>query len=265
MAATVAGRLEGKVAIVTGASTGIGRATFELFARAGAKVVGASRTQSKLDEALAEVESAGGTGVVVAADLSQDEGAERVVHTAVESFGGVDVLVSNAGVGYSYKEVRPLSMEPLVDTPLEEWDHVMAINLNSVVYMARRVIPEMRRRGGGSIINVASIWGLTGALDAHTYTAAKGAIINLSRSLAVAHGREAIRSNALCPGFIDTPMIAPVIDALNDEDYALTWNPMGRTGTPQEIAYAALFLASDESSYCNGSVMVIDGGTTAVW
>jgi NAD(P)-dependent dehydrogenase (short-subunit alcohol dehydrogenase family) len=265
MTATVAGRLEGKVAVVTGASTGIGRATFELFARAGAQVVGASRTQARLDETLAAVESAGGTGVVVAADLSQDAGAERVVQTAVESFGGIDILVSNAGVGYSYKAVRPLSMEPLVDTPLEEWDHVMGINLNSVVYMARRVIPEMRRRGGGSIINVASIWGLTGAQDAHAYTTAKGAIVNLSRSLAVAHGRESIRANALCPGFIDTPMIAPVHDALNDKDYALTWNPMGRTGTPQEIAYAALFLASDESSYCNGSVMVVDGGTTAVW
>ena len=265
MAGSVEGRLEGKVAVVTGASTGIGRAIFEMFARAGASVVGASRTQSRLDEALAAVQAEGGTGVVVAADLSTDEGAGSVVDTAVERFGGIDVLVNNAGVGYSYKDVRPKSMNALVDTPVEEWNHVMDINLNSVAYMARRVIPEMRKRGGGSIINVASIWGLTGALDAHAYTTAKGAIVNLSRSLAVAHGREGIRTNALCPGFIDTPMIAPVVGALNDPEYALTWNPMGRTGTPDEIAYAALFLASDESSYANGSVMVIDGGTTAVW
>ena len=175
------------------------------------------------------------------------------------------VVLFNAGVGYSLKETRPLSMEALVDTPLEEWAHVLGINLNSVAYMARRAIPEMRKRDGGSIVNVASIWGLTGAEDAHAYTTAKGAVINLSRSLAVAHGKERIRTNALCPGFIDTPMIAPVVGALNDPDYAPTWNPMGRTGTPDEIAYAALFLASDESSYCNGSVMVIDGGTTAVW
>jgi len=265
MAATVAGRLEDKVAIVTGASTGIGRATFELFARAGAKVVGAARTQSKLDEALGAVTEAGGEGVVVSADLSSDDDVARVIQTAVDTYGGIDVLVNNAGVGYSYKEVRPQSMEPLVDTPIEEWQHVLGINLNSVAYMSRRAIPEMRKRGAGSIVNVASIWGLTGALDAHAYTTAKGAVVNLSRSLAVAHGAENIRTNALCPGFIDTPMIAPVVDALNDPAYAPTWNPMGRTGTSEEIAYAALFLASDESSYCNGSVIVIDGGTTAVW
>jgi NAD(P)-dependent dehydrogenase (short-subunit alcohol dehydrogenase family) len=258
-------RLEGKVAIVTGASTGIGRATFELFAREGAQVVGAARTQSKLDEALAAVEQQGGKGVVVAADLSKDEDAGRVIDAAVGTFGGLDVLVNNAGVGYSYGEVRPGSMAALADAPLEEWHHVMGINLNSVVFMCRRAIPELRKRGGGSIVNVASIWGLSGAADAHAYTTAKGGIINLSRSLAVAYGRENIRTNALCPGFIDTPMIAPVVGALNEENYAYTWNPLGRTGRPEEIAYGALFLASDEASYCNGTAMVIDGGTLAMW
>lgn len=259
------GRLDGKVAIVTGASTGIGRAIFELFAREGAQVVGAARTQSKLDEALAAVEQNGGKGLVVSADLSKDEDAGRVFEAAVGEFGGVDVVVNNAGVGYSYGEVYEGSMAPLADAPLDAWDHVMGINLGSVVYMSRRAIPEMRKRGGGSIVNVASIWGVTGAADAHAYTTAKGAIVNLSRSLAVAYGRENIRTNALCPGFIDTPMIAPVVGALNDADYAFTWNPMGRTGTPYEIATGALFLASDEASYCNGSVLLIDGGTTAKW
>jgi meso-butanediol dehydrogenase/(S,S)-butanediol dehydrogenase/diacetyl reductase len=262
---TLAGRLDGKVAVITGASTGIGRAVFEMFAAAGAKVVGAARTQSRLDDALAAVHAAGGTGITVAADLADDGDAGRVIDAAVAEYGGIDILVNNAGVGYSYKETRPLSMEALVDTPLEEWNHVLGINLNSVAYMSRRAIPVMRERGSGSIVNVASIWGLTGAVDAHAYTTAKGAVINLSRSLAVAYGKEGIRTNALCPGFIDTPMIAPVVGALNDPDYAPTWNPMGRTGTPDEIAYAALFLGSDESSYCNGSVMVVDGGTTAVW
>ena len=160
-------RLEGKVAIVTGATTGIGRATFELFARHGALVVGAARTQSKLDEALAAVEQQGGKGVVVAADLSRDEDAGRVIDTAVREFGGLDVVINNAGVGYSYKNVREKSMEPLVDTPLEEWDHVMGINLGSVVYMCRRAIPEMRKRRAGYIVNVASIWALAGAADPH--------------------------------------------------------------------------------------------------
>ena len=262
---TLNGRLEGKVAVVTGASTGIGRAIFELFAREGAMVVGAARTQSKLDEALAAVQQLGGKAAVVSADLSKDEDAGRVMDTAVREFGGVDVLVNNAGVGYSYGEVRPGSMAALADAPLEEWDHVMDINLGSVVHMSRRAIWEMRKRGGGSIVNVASIWGVTGAADAHAYTAAKGAIVNLSRSLAVAYGRENIRTNALCPGFIDTPMIAPVVGALNAEDYAYTWNPMGRTGRPEEIATGALFLASDEASYCNGSILLIDGGSTAMW
>jgi NAD(P)-dependent dehydrogenase (short-subunit alcohol dehydrogenase family) len=262
---TVAGRLEGKVAVVTGASTGIGRAIFEMFAEAGAFVVGASRTQSKLDEALATIEKAGGHGAVVAADLSKDADAAKVIATAVSEAGGLDVVVNNAGVGYSYKEVRPKSMEPVADTPAEDWEHVMGINLNSVAFVARHAIPELRKRGGGSIINVASIWGLGGAADAHAYTAAKGAIVNLSRSMAVAYGPENIRTNALCPGFIDTPMIAPVHDALNDPEYAPTWNPLGRTGRPEEIAYGALWLASDESSYCNGSTFVIDGGTNAMW
>ncbi len=261
----LAGRLEGKVAVITGASTGIGRSAFEMFAAAGAKVVGAARTQSKLDDALRAVEQQGGKGVVVSADLAKDEDAARVVEAAVSNFGGLDVLVNNAGVGYSYKGVREKSMESLVDTPPEDWDHVMGINLGSVVHMTRHAIPEMRKRGAGSIVNVASIWGVTGAQDAHAYTTAKGAIVNLSRSLAVAHGRENVRTNALCPGFIDTPMISPVVGALNEPDYAYTWNPMGRTGTPEEIAYAALFLASDEASYCNGCVMLVDGGTTASW
>jgi NAD(P)-dependent dehydrogenase (short-subunit alcohol dehydrogenase family) len=265
MTASVAHRLQDKVAIVTGATTGIGRAVFDMFADAGAKVVGGARTQANLDEAVQAATARGGEATGVTADLSKDEDAAKLVEAALDTYGRVDVLVNNAGVGYSLKDTRPLSMEAIDTAPLEEWDHVMAINLGSVVSMSRHAVPAMRRNGAGSIVNVASIWGICGAADAHAYTTAKGAIVNLSRSMAVAYGPEGIRTNALCPGFIDTPMIASVVGALNDPEYAPTWNPMGRTGRPEEIAYGALFLASDEASYANGSVIVIDGGTTAVW
>jgi NAD(P)-dependent dehydrogenase (short-subunit alcohol dehydrogenase family) len=265
MNSAVASRLQDKVAIVTGATTGIGRAIFDMFADAGASVVGSARTEARLDEAVAGVRERGGEATAVVADVSREEDVARLVDAALETYGRLDILVNNAGVGYSLKDLRPLSMEAIDKAPLDEWNYVMDINLGSVVLTSRQAIPAMRRTGAGSIVNVASIWGLTGAADAHAYTTAKGAIINLSRSMAVAYGPEGIRTNALCPGFIDTPMIAPVVDALNDPEYAPTWNPMGRTGRPEEIAYGALFLASDEASYANGSVFVIDGGTTAVW
>jgi NAD(P)-dependent dehydrogenase (short-subunit alcohol dehydrogenase family) len=180
-----------------------------------------------------------------------------------KAFGGVDVLVNNAGVGYSYKDVRPGSMDTLADASAEDWEHVMGINLGSVVNCSRHGIAAMRRRGGGSIVNLSSILGLVGNPDAHAYTTAKGAIINLTRSLATTHARENIRANTVCPGYIDTPMVAAYVDYLNSEEYRYQWNPSGRTGKSEEIANGVLFLASDEASYCNGAVLVIDGGALA--
>ena len=256
-------RLKGKVALITGAGTGVGRASMKLFAAEGAKVVGVSRTKSNLDESLMQVEAAGGEGHVVAADLSKPEGAEKAMAEAIKTYGRVDILVNSAGVGYSWLEKSPGSMGPVDDTTPEKWAEVMAINLDSVFHMCRLAIPQMKKQGGGSIVNVTSISGFQGLPVAHTYTAAKGAAINLTRSLAITYCGDNIRVNCIAPGFIDTPMVANVMGLFNDPAMADRLTPMKRPGTPEEMAFGCLYLASDEASYCQGTVLVIDGGTTA--
>ena len=259
----MAGRLEGKTAVVTGASTGIGKAVMQRFCREGASVVGVARTQARLEEARQEIEAEGGKVVGVPADLSTDEGAATAIDAATSEFGGLDILVNNAGVGYAYRATRPSSMEPIADAPLEDWDHVMSINLGSVVYCTRRAVQTFRERGGGAIVNIASVLGFRGQPDAHAYTTAKGGIINLTRSVAITYAKENIRCNVLCPGYIETPMVEEYRELLSSEDYRWQWNPMGRMGQADEIANGVLFLASDEASYTNGAVLTIDGGMTA--
>jgi NAD(P)-dependent dehydrogenase (short-subunit alcohol dehydrogenase family) len=257
------GRLSGKVAVITGASTGIGRATFELFAREGAKVVGAARTKSTLEEVLAAVESAGGTGMMVAGDLSLDGNGEALIDAAVSGYGQVDIVVNNAGVGWAFGLENPGTMAKLAEISTDAWRQVLAINLDSYFFVTRAALRHMTARGCGSIVNVGSMGGVTGLYDSHTYTAAKGAIVNLTRSLAIAYIGEGVRTNCVCPGFVDTPMIAPVMSAFDDPTVARSLTPIARAAAPAEIAPANLFFASDESSYCNGSVLVVDGGCTA--
>jgi NAD(P)-dependent dehydrogenase (short-subunit alcohol dehydrogenase family) len=256
--------MTGKTVVVTGASTGLGKASMATLAREGANIVASARTKDKLEAAVAEITAAGGSAIAVAADMSDDAQVGKVIDAAVAEFGRVDALVNNAGVGYGYRAVRPNSMLPIVESPLDEWEHVMGINLNSVVFASRRALPIMIEQGSGSIVNVASILGMVGHHDAHAYTTAKGAIINLTRSMAKTYGPLNIRSNVLAPGFIDTPMIAEYTEYLNAEETRNSWGcPMGRTGTPDEIANAVLYLTSDLSSYTNGLVMAVDGGFTA--
>ncbi|MBM4226880.1 MAG: SDR family oxidoreductase [Gammaproteobacteria bacterium] len=259
----MAGRLKDKVAIITGAGTGIGRACFELFAAEGAKVMGVSRTQSNLDEALAAVQASGGEGQVLARDLSQAQSADDIVAATLAAYGRVDILVHSASVGWSWGEKSPGSMSPLAETPVDKWQEVIGLNLNAAAFIDRAVLIQMLKQGKGSIVNVASISGMLGMPTAHPYCAAKGGVINLTRALAATYAKQGIRANAVCPGYTDTPMIASVMGLFDDAAVAEQITPMARAGTPLEMAYGCLYLASDEASYCNGTILVIDGGTSA--
>jgi NAD(P)-dependent dehydrogenase (short-subunit alcohol dehydrogenase family) len=257
------GRVDNKVAVITGGGTGIGKACAELFAREGAKVFLIGRTKSKVDDVASQLEAKGYEAGSAAADLSDFESSRAAFQAAIDKFGRVDILVNNAGVGYSWQEVSPGSMADTVTCEPEKWREVMRINLDSVFNMSKLAIPVMQKQGGGAIVNVASIWGMLGAEDAHAYTASKGAIINYTRSLCVTYAKDNIRTNALCPGFVDTNMIKAVMHWFDDPTTAAAVSPARRAGRPEEIAYAALFLGSDEGSFCNGTALVADGGTTA--
>jgi NAD(P)-dependent dehydrogenase (short-subunit alcohol dehydrogenase family) len=258
------GRLEDKVAVITGASSGIGRATMELFGREGAKVVGTARTESKLQEGLDAVAAAGGEGIVVPADLEDPSSADRIANAAIERFGRIDLLVNNAGVGWQYGLDHPGTMAGIHEASLENWrDIIGGVDLEGYFTMIRASLPGMIERGSGAIVNIASMAGVTGLYDAHAYTAAKGALVNLSRSMAITYIKQGVRTNSVCPGFVDTPMIAPVISVFDDAATAAALSPMGRPARPDEIANAVLFLASDDASYVNGATLVVDGGCTA--
>ncbi len=258
------GRLADKVAIITGASSGIGGQTMELFGREGAKVVGTARSEDKLNEPLEAATAAGGEGIVVPADLEDPSTPDRVVQAALDEYGRVDILVSNAGVGWQYGIDHPGTMAGVHEATVENWRAIIGgVDLEGYFTMIHAVLPKMLEAGSGSIVNVSSMAGITGLYDAHAYTAAKGAILNLSRSMAISYVKQGVRTNTVCPGFVDTPMIAPVVGAFDDPTVAATLVPMARPAQPEEIAHAILFLASDEASYVNGAMLVVDGGCTA--
>ena len=205
------------------------------------------------------VKQAGGAMVFAQADVSSAKDCENVVRAAMSTYGRIDILYNNAGVGFS----SPLSMGDILNTPEEDWDRVLAINLKSMFLMCKYAIPEMIKTGGGSIVNTASIAALIGSEAAHAYTASKGGMIALGRALAVEFGPRNIRVNMICPGAIDTPMIAPVVDPLKKAGQAFMTSPIRRLGTPEDIANCALYLASDESTFVTGATFVVDGGFIA--
>jgi NAD(P)-dependent dehydrogenase (short-subunit alcohol dehydrogenase family) len=258
------GRVAGKVAVITGASSGIGRASLELFGREGAKVVGTARREEKLNEALGAITSAGGEGIVIAADLEDDATADRVVKAAIDEYGRIDILVCNAGVGWQYGEEHPGTMAGVHEASLENWrDVIGGVDLEGYFTMIHAALPHMLKQESGAIVNVASMAGVTGLYDAHAYTAAKGAIVNLTKSMAITYAKQGVRTNSVCPGFIDTPLIEPAIDLFKDDATRWAMVPMGRAGVPEEIANAILFLGSDEASYVTGSALLVDGGSTS--
>jgi NAD(P)-dependent dehydrogenase (short-subunit alcohol dehydrogenase family) len=245
----------------------MGRACMELFAREGATVVGSGRRPEPLEETRRLVESAGGTVAVLQADVSDEAQAHGLVDTAVERFGRVDVVVNNAGMGgAAYRMLRDGGMEAIADTPTEHWHELQRNNLDSVFFMCTAAVAAMRTSGGGAIVNVSSISATRGMQTAHAYAVMKAGIENMTRQMAVRYAREGIRTNCISPGSTDTPMMAgsPVMSLLSEDNPdRFSLNPMGRAGTPQEMAYGCLFLASDEASYVNGIVLPIDGGSLA--
>lgn len=252
-------RLQGKAALVTGAGVGIGRATACLFASEGAAVGVLDRDKAAADETVQTITGRGGNAITLQSDVTQEQEAIAAVAAVEAAFGGLDVLVNNAGV------IGRGTVETTTET---EWRRVLDVNLTGVFLMSKAAVPALRRRGGGSIINVSSAAGLAAWYDQAAYDASKGAVVNLTRSMALDLAEDTIRANCLVPAHVITPMSENFIADGGDEARAarertLAAIPLGRFCQPEEIAFGALFLASDESSYATGSCVVLDGGYLA--
>ena len=251
------GRLEGKVAIITGAASGIGRATSLLFASEGAAVVITDINQSGGQAVADEIARSGGRSAFEPGDVTRSADCQRVIARAAREFGGIHILFNNAGI------IRRASVVELSET---DWDRVMAVNVKAIFLMSREAIPAMEKNAGGSVINTASGWGLAGGARAAVYCASKGAVVLLTKAMAIDHGPK-IRVNCICPGDTDTAMLRNEAEQLQQpSDQFLAEGakrPLGRVGKPEEIAQAALYLASDASSFVTGTALVVDGGGLA--
>ncbi len=247
-------RLDGKVAFISGGSRGQGAAEARLFATEGASVVMGDILEDEGRRLEAEINESGGRALFVRLDAASESDWQNAIGQTVQTFGKLDVLVNNAAI---YSRV------PIEHTSEEEWDSIMAVNARGVFLGTKHSIPEMRRSGGGSIVNISSTAGLLGSARGSAYGASKGAVRLLTKSTAVQHAGEGIRANSIHPGPIDTDMIADNIGTPAGRAQSEARVPLGRIGSVEDVAYGALFLASDESSYMTGSELVIDGGATA--
>jgi len=251
-------RLQDKVCIITGAGSGMGRVASALFAREGARVVVAEVNAAAGEETVAQVRAAGGEARFVRTDVTQEDDCRALVETTLRECGRLDVLYNNAGIFLEQDH-------SVVDTPVDVWERVQSVNVRGVYLCSKFAIPAMLDSGGGSVVNVASFVALVGcSVPQDSYTASKGAVIALTKSLAVQFGPRGVRSNAICPGPIETPLMTawlltdPAAKALR-----LARIPMGRFGKAEDVASLALYLASDESTWMNGAALVLDGGITA--
>ena len=252
-------RFDEKTAVVTGAATGIGQAVALAFAKEGANVVLVDVNRKAAAATLESIEVAGGKGIVVLADVSSGADAQRIADEAVATYGKIDYLVASAGI-QTYGTV--------VDTDEEVWDRTLAVNLKGIYLAAKYCIPQMIKGGGGAIVNVASVQGLMSQPNVAAYAASKGAIIAMTRTMALDHAKDNVRVNSLCPGSIDTPLLRFAADTFSPEDpegAIADWgklHALGRVGRPSEMADVALFLVSDAASFMTGATVVADGGLT---
>ena len=247
-------RVAGKVALISGGAGGIGSATARLLAKEGAAVIIGDILEDEGRAAEAQIAETGGKALFVNLDVTSEDSWRNAVQSAVASFGRLDILVNNAGVS---------QRGGVEETTSEAWDKVMDINVKGVFLGTQAVIPEMRKAGGGSIINISSIYGLVGSGGSAGYHASKGAVRIFNKSTAIQYASENIRANSVHPGFIDTPMTRAHHDNPNIHEERVAKTPIGRMGRPEDIAAGILYLASDESSFVTGSELVIDGGMTA--
>jgi NAD(P)-dependent dehydrogenase (short-subunit alcohol dehydrogenase family) len=251
-------RLEKKVALVTGGGTGIGRACALAFAREGAQVAVAGRREQPLAGVVREIERAGGQAAAVPFDVTNAASVTRAIASTVERFGALHILVNNAG---------DLLVADVEGTSESEWDHIMAVNLKGTFLVSKAALPELRRAGGGAIINIASILGIVAMKNRAAYTASKGGVIALTKSMALDHAKDRIRVNCICPTIVETELVESLFSSQPDPEAARQARrdmlPIGRLGKPEDVAHLAVYLASDESSFVTGAALPLDGGLTA--
>ena len=249
-------RLKGKTALITGAGSGMGRLAAQMFAREGARIVAADVIEGSLSETVASVEAEGGSITAVAMDVTDAGSVQAAIAAGVKTFGRLDVLYNNAGI-------FPDEDTSVVETEESVYQRVMDVNAKGVYLCCKYGVPELIKAGGGSVINIASFVALMGCtVPQDAYTASKGAVLSLTRSLAVQYGRDGVRANAICPGPILTPMLESLFPSEEERLKRLNRIPLGRFGRAEDIVYAGIYLASDESSWTTGTTFVVDGGIT---
>jgi NAD(P)-dependent dehydrogenase (short-subunit alcohol dehydrogenase family) len=256
--------LAGRVAVITGSGRGQGLSAALRFADEGAAVVVNDLDDATVKGAVDQVLASGGRAVGAVGSVSEPDDVQAMLRVAKDEFGGLDILYNNAGIGFSAKARMGIAMDDILNCTIEDWDRILEVNLRGVFLCSKFAIPMLEERGGGVIINTASIGGLRGGPSVHAYSVSKAGVIMLTRCIASAYGRLGIRCNAILPGIIDTDMVHDTLLASENARQGIAGRtPLGRVGAPEDVAETALFLASDASSFLTGQAIAVDGGLTA--